>query len=1114
MYGSSQRELRSRERRSSRRSGDANSSKLDFQPLEDRRLLATFAFTEFVDPNPSTGNRFGQVVAPLETGNVIVTSPGDDAGGTDAGAVYLFNGTTGDLISTLTGSTANDQIGSLGVEALAGGNAVVRSPNWSNGSATNAGALTFVNGTTGLSGEVNATNSLVGSAEDDQVGNESLHILQNGNYLAFTPRWDNDGVRDAGAVTFGDRLSGVTGVVGAANSLVGTSEGDSVGASFPLNFDELNESNYLINVPSWDNGSAGNAGAVTFGSGTIGVTGEISAANSLVGSTRNDLIGSNRNGGRVTVLENGNYIVASRDWDNGSEASAGSVTFGDTSIGGAVGVVSAANSLVGSARNDQVGVGGVTVLEGGNYVVSSPFWDNGSVNAAGAYTFGSATAGVEGEITEFNSLVGSSELDGGNTRGGSASVQPLSGGNYAVVTPDWDSETATDVGAVTYGDASVGGAVGVINETISLVGSSTNDNVGSDLVTELTNGNFVVANQWWDNGTLMNAGAVTFVDGAENFRGVVSTSNSLVGSASFDQVGNLSVQPLETGNYLVRSSLWNNGSVQVAGAVTFGDGLTGATGVINEMNSLVGSSTADNIGGDSSNFTFNFNVSGLFLLEGGNYLVISPSWSDGAVANVGAVTFGNGVTGVTGTISSTNSLIGSTESDLVGQFGALLLDGGNYLIRSPFWNNGTASDAGAVTFVDAERGLTGVVSSANSLVGTSTFDRVGEDGFQALDGGNYLILNDRWDNGSSTDAGAVTFVDRNVGVTGAISASNSLVGSSDDDRVGSSLMMLENGNYVVQSAQWDNGAIIDAGAATFGSGVSGAIGVVSSANSLVGTIENDRVGSDVTVLVGGDYVVLTENYSDDSGATGSAVTFGDGEAGVTGVVSLANSLVSIFEPDPRSSISVQPLVGGNYVVNSPFWDNGSATDAGAVTFGDADNGGVAGLVSEVNSLVGTASNDQLGSEGVITLNNGNYIVVSPQWDNGAVIDAGAVTFGDAQNGGAVGEVSPAHSVFGTTSSIATTVLTTDDLGGAFFVTFDGEEENQLFVASQTLGFPPASVDIAARVVSTRIDQGGVSPRPDLLQTLKIVFDRDVSITAEALSLRMIANWGHWLILAH
>ena len=98
---------------------------LTFERFEDRQLLATFA--EFVDPHPSSGNRFGQSVVPLETGNVVITSPADDAGGTDAGAVYLFNGSTGALISTLTGSSPSDLVGSTGVVALEGGNYVVRS---------------------------------------------------------------------------------------------------------------------------------------------------------------------------------------------------------------------------------------------------------------------------------------------------------------------------------------------------------------------------------------------------------------------------------------------------------------------------------------------------------------------------------------------------------------------------------------------------------------------------------------------------------------------------------------------------------------------------------------------------------------------------------------------------------------------------------------------------------------------------------------------------------------------------------------------------------------------------------------------------------------------------
>ena len=94
--------------------------------------LQAASFAEFIDPNPAPGNGFGTTVLALSTGNVVITSPYDDAGGADAGAVYLFNGSTGALISTLRGSTANDQIGFNGVIALRNGNYVVQSPLWFN----------------------------------------------------------------------------------------------------------------------------------------------------------------------------------------------------------------------------------------------------------------------------------------------------------------------------------------------------------------------------------------------------------------------------------------------------------------------------------------------------------------------------------------------------------------------------------------------------------------------------------------------------------------------------------------------------------------------------------------------------------------------------------------------------------------------------------------------------------------------------------------------------------------------------------------------------------------------------------------------------------------------
>ena len=435
-------------------------SRIGYQQLEDRRLLTTLAFSEFVDPNPNLDNGFGQTVLLLETGNVVVTSPNDDAGGTNAGAVYLFNGSTGDLISTLIGSSADDRISSNGVFAVKDGNYVVGSRFWDNGLATNAGALTFGNGATGVAGVVSAANSLVGSSTDDRVG-EEVTVLDDGNYIVGIRDWDNGGASDAGAVTFGNGNTGVTGIVSAANSLVGSSTDDHVSSDFMT---VLDNGNFVVRTPSWDNGTAANAGAVTFADGNTGVTGVISAANSLIGSSADDFVG----GRGIVVLENGNYVISSPNWDNGSVFDAGAVTFGDGNTG-VTGVVSAANSLVGSSGSDQVGGAneGVKALKNGNYLVRIPSWDNGLARDAGAVTFGNGTTGVSGPVSEENSLVGSSTND---FVGATSVFSPqfggltlLDNGNYIVQSPFWDHGLEQAVGAVTFGDGN-SGVTGVVSQ--------------------------------------------------------------------------------------------------------------------------------------------------------------------------------------------------------------------------------------------------------------------------------------------------------------------------------------------------------------------------------------------------------------------------------------------------------------------------------------------------------------------------------------------------------------------------------------------------------------------------------------------------------------------------
>jgi hypothetical protein len=246
-------------------------------------------------------------------------------------------------------------------------------------------------------------------------------------------------------------------------------------------------------------------------------------------------------------------------------------------------VVSATNSLVGAHPNDSVGASGITALTNGNYVVTSTSWDTATVLNAGAVTWGSGTAGVAGAVSSANSLVGSTADD----QVGIGFVTALTNGNYVVASPLWNNLLVVDAGAATWGNGA-GGTVGAITSVNSLVGSLALDSVGNDGVTPLSNGNYVVGSESWDNGAMADVGAVTWGNGSNGRKGAVSVSNSLVGSTTLDAVGRDGVTALTTGDYVVVSAVWNNGSVVDAGAVT---GPT-ARRVSSEhcpLNSLVGS---------------------------------------------------------------------------------------------------------------------------------------------------------------------------------------------------------------------------------------------------------------------------------------------------------------------------------------------------------------------------------------------------------------------------------------------------------------------------------------------------------------------------------------------
>ncbi len=213
---------------------------------------------------------------------------------------------------------------------------------------------------------------------------------------------------------------------------------------------------------------------------------------------------------------------------------------------------------------------------------------------------------------------------------------------------------------------------------------------------------------------------------------------------------------LTNGNYVVASPSWSG----KAGAATWGSGTGGTTGTISSSNSLIGSS-GDQVG-----------LGGATALSNGNYVVVSPSWNN----NVGAVTWGSGTSGVTGTVSDTNSLVGTSggnSGDQVGSFGVTALSNGNYVVASPSWNN----SQGAVTWGNGSNGIVGTVSGLNSLLGTVAGDQMGESGITALGNGNYVVSSPSWNGGR----GAATWGNGGTGATldglNAIDPQNSLIGA-------------------------------------------------------------------------------------------------------------------------------------------------------------------------------------------------------------------------------------------------------------------------------------------------------------------------------------------------
>ena len=947
---------------------------LDPQDIEIVAEVAATSVLPIENTAPQANAEFGSgSLLELKSGNtainrIAIAAPLDNTNATGAGAVRLYNSQTGALQSVISGQNPGDNVGSGGMTLLTNGNVVVASPNYSNLGPSFPGPI--------------------------------------------------------GAVTWMDASVPYSSPVSSSNSLTGSSSGDSVGSNGVTALTNTANGNYVVAAPHWHDGLTSEAGAVIWANGSVRSSGAITANNSLHGVNTGDQIGS----GGITALANGNYVVVSPNWANGSTVpKAGAVTLMSGSNGGIGGGLSVTvagavvggtvgggfnpgNSATGSITNDQVGSGGITPLANGNFVVSSPLWNNNIANnRVGAVTL--VTSGMNVPVATTNSLYGTIPDD----RVGSGGVTALPNGNYVIVSPKMDvpngASLIVDGGAVTWasGTSVLGTQVVPSN---SLVGGNAKDQLGSGGVKSLANGNYLVLSPLWNNNGSDNAdqatGAVTFAKGGNTdvrVVGFLSSSNSLTGSTFGDKVGNGGVTLLNNQNYVVSSNVWNRpaagptASAAKVGAVTWGSGADGVTGVVSASNSQIGKIAGDMIGSG-----------GITALDTGNDVVASPNYGSASLATnpttgLGAVTFNPGNLSTTGVLSESSSLLGLVAGDMVGSGGVTALGNGNYVVASPSFavslSGTTYTSAGAVTWGNGASGTSGIITSANSLVGSHNNDRVGNLGVTALSNGNYVVASGAWGNaqaqgGNAASFGAVTFgkgATADGGVSGIVSSANSLTGNGSATAVGffasgvSGVVALKNGDYLVRSPFWYTGGT-GVGAVTWGSGTVGVHGIVSTANSFTGSTEGDQVGSGAVLALSDGRALVASPVWDAPGKVNagrvdilgeqSATTFATNPVGKSTIIT--RDLQALLKQS--ASVTLQANNDITLAANSPLQNNNAVAGSGKLVLqagrsirlnSPIDTSSDLTLIANESTANGVIRGSRIAGTAVITMANGATI---------------------------------------------------------------------------------------------------------------------------------------------
>jgi len=341
------------------------------------------------------------------------------------------------------------------------------------------------------------------------------------------------------------------------------------------------------------------------------------------------------------------------------------------------------------------------------------------------------------------------------------------------------------------------------------------------------------------------------------------------------------------------------------------------------------------------------------------------------------------------------------------QFGQIvtILANGNIVVSDPFDSSVTPS-GGAVHLFDPT-----TQTLIASIYGDNAFDLIGFEsefgrgGIIGLPNSNYVINSPVDDDGGIENSGSVRLVD---GSTGA--QIGSLVGDTLGDQMGSGgITVLPNNNFVIVTLLDDEGGIEDASSVRLVNGTSGAqIG-----GTVAGDTSSDLLGlGGITVLANNNFVIASPADDEGSIVRAGSARLMDGTTGAQIGSTLAGDTT-----DDKVAMHVAALANSNFVIASPNETEGGISHAGTVRLMNGTTGAQIG-----STLVGDAALDSLGSQGIFSLANNNFVIASVFDDEGGIVDAGSIRLVDGVTGVQIGSTLTGDTTLDLLGLIGITVL--------------------------------------------------------------------------------------------